>query len=394
MKKGWEIKQLGDTCEIVNGGTPKSKVSNYWDGDVQWITPKDLGQLNGRYIDNTPRKISELGLKKSSAKLFPKKSVILSTRAPIGYLAINLVEMATNQGCRGIVPKKNLFTEYLYFYLSNSIDLLNSLGTGATFRELSTNALKSVQIPIPPLPEQKRIVKILDKAFEAIDKAKANAERNLANVKELFESYLNGIFSNPGKDWEEKRLGEVCLIRNGGTPKTGSNEYWDGDIHWITPKDMGKLISRHVYNTSRKISHIGLQKSSAKLLPRNSLILSTRAPIGHLAINKVEMATNQGCRGIIPSKDIVTTYLYYFLSNSIDMLNKLGTGATFKELSTNVLSSIFIPIPPLPEQKRIVSKLDALSAETNRLVKIYQQKIADLEELKKSILQKAFEGEL
>ena len=128
LPKGWEIKKLGEVCEIINGGTPKSKVANYWDGDIQWVTPKDLGKLNGRYIGNTPRKISELGLKKSSAKLFPAKAVILSTRAPIGHLAINLVEMSTNQGCRGIVPGRNLFTEYLYFYLSNSVDLLNNLG--------------------------------------------------------------------------------------------------------------------------------------------------------------------------------------------------------------------------------------------------------------------------
>jgi len=213
--KGWEIKKFGEVCEIINGGTPKSKVANYWGGDTQWVTPKDLGKLNGRYIDNTPRKISELGLKKSSAKLFPARSVILSTRAPIGHLAINLVEMSTNQGCRGIVPGRNLFTEYLYFYLLNSVDLLNNLGTGATFKELSTNALKSVEVPIPPLPEQKRIVAILDKAFTAIDKAKANAEKNLANVKELFESYLNGIFANPGEDWEEKRFDEICVLQRG-----------------------------------------------------------------------------------------------------------------------------------------------------------------------------------
>ena len=115
--------------------------------------------------------------------------------------------MATNQGCRGIIPSTAIDTHYLYYFLSKSVELLNELGTGATFRELSTKALSSIEIPLPPLPEQKRIVAILDKAFAAIAKAKANAEQNLKNAKELFESYLQGVFENKGEGWEEKALG-------------------------------------------------------------------------------------------------------------------------------------------------------------------------------------------
>ena len=165
MIKGWEIIQLGNVCNILNGGTPKTKVKQYWDGNVKWITPKDLGKLSQKVVDDTPRKISELGLQKSSAKLIPSNSIILSTRAPIGHIAINTSEMATNQGCRGIIPSTKLDVNYLYYFLSKSKKLLNDLGTGATFRELSTRSLSSVEIPLPPIPEQKRIVTILDKAF-------------------------------------------------------------------------------------------------------------------------------------------------------------------------------------------------------------------------------------
>lgn len=108
LPKGWEIKKLGEVCEILNGGTPKTNIAEYWDGDIHWITPADLGKLKKPTVDDTPRKITRLGLEKSSAKLFPKNSIILSTRAPIGHLAINEVPMSTNQGCRGIVPSKNL----------------------------------------------------------------------------------------------------------------------------------------------------------------------------------------------------------------------------------------------------------------------------------------------
>lgn len=117
MKQGWEIKKLGEVSEILNGGTPKTSIAEYWDGDIHWITPADLGKLKKPTVDDTPRKITRLGLEKSSAKLFPENSIILSTRAPIGHLAINEVPMSTNQGCRGIVPSKKLETWYLYYFL-------------------------------------------------------------------------------------------------------------------------------------------------------------------------------------------------------------------------------------------------------------------------------------
>jgi type I restriction enzyme S subunit len=118
-------------------------------------------------------------LQKSSAKIIPKNSIILSTRAPIGYIAINTLEMATNQGCRGIIPSNKIIEKYLFYFLRNSVNLLNDLGVGTTFKELSTKALASVQIPVPSLPEQKRIVAILDRTFKAIDQAKTNTDQNL-----------------------------------------------------------------------------------------------------------------------------------------------------------------------------------------------------------------------
>ena len=197
MREEWEIKVIGEVSKIINGGTPKTSVKEYWEGDINWITPKDLGKLKGVYVSETPRKISKLGLQKSSARLFKENSIILSTRAPIGHLAINQVPMSTNQGCRGIVPNSNLNVNYLFYFLKLNIKLLNDLGTGTTFKELSTKALSSIKIPIPPLAEQKQIVAILDQAFEAIDQAKANIEKNIVNAKELFQSKLNAIFSHP-----------------------------------------------------------------------------------------------------------------------------------------------------------------------------------------------------
>lgn len=201
LPKDWTYVALGDVTTIINGGTPKSKVAAYWDGDVQWLTPKDMGKMSGREIGVTPRTISKEGLAKSSARLAPPQSVILSTRAPIGHLAINTTAMAFNQGCRGLVAGKKLDHLYLFYFLGANRELLNELGTGTTFKELSATNLKSVKIPLPPLEEQKRIVAKLNQAFTALDRARAHAEANLADAGELFAAKLtqvSSIMQSPG----------------------------------------------------------------------------------------------------------------------------------------------------------------------------------------------------
>ena len=189
-------------------------------------------------------------------------------------------------------------------------------------------------------------------------------------------------------------MGDICEIINGGTPKTSISEYWNGDNLWITPKDMGKLKSVYVDDTLRKITAKGLENSSAKLLPIFSIILSSRAPIGHLAINKKPLATNQGCKGLIPSDKVVALYLYYFLKKSVQLLNDLGSGTTFKEISGTKLSNVNILIPSIEVQNKAVKLLNNLAKKTQYLESKYQQELNSLEELKKSILEKAFTGEL
>ena len=196
------------------------------------------------------------------------------------------------------------------------------------------------------------------------------------------------------KGWETKTIGDVCDVMNGGTPKTGVPEYWDGNHRWITPAEMGKRLSPYVSDTERTITDLGLRNSSAQMLPPHSVILSSRAPIGYLVINTEPMATNQGCKGLIPGGHLHHKFLYYYLSSIVDLLNSLGTGATFKELSGGKLKEVPVVVAPLLEQQQIVAKLDDLREETQRLARLYERKHAALEALKKSLLHQAFTGEL
>ncbi|OWY24870.1 restriction endonuclease subunit S [Sphingobacteriales bacterium UPWRP_1] len=388
MKQGWEIKKLGEVSEILNGGTPKTNIAEYWDGDIHWITPADLGKLRKPTVDDTPRKITRLGLEKSSAKLFPTSSIILSTRAPIGHLAINEVPMCTNQGCRGIVPSKKLDTWFLYYFLKNNIELLDSLGTGATFKELSTKALAGVSIPLPPIPEQKRIVSILDECFAAIDKAKANAEQNLKNAKELFESYLQGVFENG--NYKSLDFGEVCELVGGSQPSKEQFIY-------VPKEGYIRLIQVRDYRTDKFVTYI--PKSLAKrFCDKEDIMIGRYGPPIFGIFKGLEGAYNVALmKAVVNEKLCDRTYFYWFLQNNkirefVEQSSKraVGQDGVRKEL----LEKYPVPVPPIKAQQTIVRQLDALRTETQKLEAVYQKKIADLEELKKSILQKAFLGQL
>jgi type I restriction enzyme S subunit len=393
MREGWQIKTIAETTKIVSGGTPKTKIEEYWSGDIAWITPADLGKLNTREVNLTRRTITEEGLRKSSAKLFPANSVILSSRAPIGHLAINTISMATNQGCRGIVPNNNLDNVFLFYFLKSNIKLLNELGTGTTFKELSTKALGSVKIPIPPLEEQKQIVAILDKAFTAIDQAKTNIDKNIVNAKELFQSKLNDIFSQKGDGWEEKTLGEVVNIIGGGTPSKKNEAFYDGDIPWATVRDMN---SDKLSITDHRISELGLKKSSTNIIPRAHVIISTRVGLGKVCILEQDTAINQDLKGLIPKMkhNILNDFIFWWYKSIGKKVIEAGTGATVQGVKLSFVRELNFPLTTMDEQVRVVGVLNKFSNFIDGLEKQYLQKELDLLELKKSILQKAFAGEL
>ena len=398
LAKGWEVKNLGELGNLFSGNSINAKVKeeNYQgiNFGCPYIATKDISYSSKIDYDNG------IKIPENDIKLFrvaPKNTVLICAE---GGSAGRKVGITNQKICFvnklfALVTNKITLPKYIFYYYKSEF-FQKSFKSNLTglIGGVSKSNFKQIKIPLPPLPEQQKIVSVLDRTFAAIDKMEASLNKNISNAKELFQSKLNDIFTEQGKNWEVKNLGEVCEVKNGGTPKTNFKEYWNGDIAWITPADLGKLEKREVKETSRNITKQGLKKSSAKLLPKKSVILSTRAPIGHLAINEISMATNQGCRGIIPNYNLNEIFLYYFLKLNVDLLNELGAGATFKELSSINLKQIKIPLPPLKEQKQIVSVLDKLKEKTGQLEQNYQKKLLNLWELKKVLLEKAFKGKL
>ena len=353
-----------------------------------------MGKRVTPYIQQTERTITSEGLRNSSARLLPPHSVILSSRAPIGYLVINTAPMATNQGCKGLVPNKEIDHKFLFYYLESIVKLLNELGSGATFKELSSGKLKEIPIPIAPLPEQRRIVAILDEAFEGIATAKANAEKNLQNAREVFESHLNAVFSQRGEGWVEKRLDEVGKTQTGSTPKASEPENLGKHIPFVKPGDF-KPDGSITYD-NEGLSQNGAAKARLVMAP-SAIMVCIGATIGKSAYANRIIATNQQINSLTPATGISAKMVYYQMI-TVDFQRRVHENAgqaTLPIINKSKWSSLSIFIPPtVDEQNHIVARLDNLHEETQRLESLYQKKLIALDELKQSLLHQAFNGDL
>lgn len=245
------------------------------------------------------------------------------------------------------------------------------------------------------------LVKINDEKLKLWEdeckKAEDEGRKKPAKPKlKTIDEMLVGAEEEPYKlpnNWVWTRLGDITNVVSGGTPSTSKEEYYNGNIPWITPKDLSNYKEKYILNGARNITEEGLKKSSAVLLPINSVLMSSRAPIGYVVINKKEVSTNQGFKSFTPSISYIPEYLYHYLKKSKNYLESIATGTTFKELSGDKAKKIIFPLPPLEEQKEIVRVLDKVFEEENRISELISLE-NKIEILEKTILDRAFRGEL
>ena len=375
--------KLGEICTIVSGSTPKSSVSEYWDGDIKWITPAELTE-ESFIIEDSARHITTLGVKDTGLKSFPKGTVILSSRAPIGKIAIAGCEMYCNQGFKNLICSEKINNEYLYYFLSSKTEYLNSLGRGATFKEISKSIVEDIEIPLPTISEQKKISDIFTKVNGLIKVRKQQLLKLDELVKSRFIELLGDYdLSHTRSDW--KTISEIGKVVGGATPKTNIGEYWDGEYRWITPAELN-ADSGYIYDSVRKLTKAGVDSCSLQEMPIGTVILSSRAPIGKVAIAGNTFYCNQGFKNIICGKDVLPRYLYTVLLLNTDYLNSLGRGATFKEISKSIVENIRIPVPSLEKQ----NQFSAFVEQTDKTKLAVQKSLEQLETLKKSLMQQYF----
>jgi type I restriction enzyme S subunit len=397
--KNWEKKKLGDVCSFVRGPFGGSLKKNIFKLDGYAVYEQQHAIYD--QFDDIRYFIDEKKFNEMKRFELNSGDLIMSCSGTMGKIAIvpeNIKKGIINQALLKLSPSKKISTVFLKLLMQSESfqKSLKEYSGGAAIQNVASVAiLKQIEIPIPPLPEQQRIVAILDEAFAAIAQAKANAEQNLKNAKELFESYLQGVFDNKGDGWEEKTLGEVCKVERGSSPRPIDKYFTDNPdgVNWIKIGDT-KAVDKYIYTTRQKITKEGALQS--RFVNVDDFILSNSMSFGKPYIMKTQGYIHDGWFVLRLPKNIDTEFFWYLLASpyTMNQFISLAAGAIVKNISGDLVKKTILPIPPLKAQQAIVQKLDALSAETKKLEAIYQQKINDLEELKKSVLQKAFSGEL
>ena len=358
MRKDWEMKTVGDVCERGSSNVSKKQLENE--------------------VGNYPI-FGASGLIKNISFYHQDKSYLSIVKDGSGVGRVTKMDAYTSVigTLQYILPKENVDLNYLYYSLI-SIDFKKYV-TGAAIPHIYFKDYKNEPFLWMPLPEQQHIVATLDEAFTAIAKAKANAEQNLKNAKELFESYLQVAFENKGDDWEEKTLNEISDNLDSKRVPITKNVRVKGLIPYYGASGIVDYVADYLFDEDL----LCISEDGANLLARTY-------PIAFSISGKTWVNNHAH---VIKFKNMISQKFVELYLNSIK-LDEFVSGMAQPKLNQTMLNKIPIPFPPLKAQQTIVQKLDSLSLETKKLEAIYQQKIDDLEELKKSLLQKAFNGEL
>lgn len=392
----WEQRKLGEiAAETYGGGTPKTSNEGFWKGNIPWIQSSDL--IDECLFDVKPRKcISQEAVSKSATKLVPQNSIAIVTRVGVGKLAFMPFSYATSQDFLSLSGLKTN-PEFTVYALYKMMQLVSNEVQGTSIKGVTKDELLAKKIMIPCCNEQKKIGVYLHN----LDHLITLHQRKYDETKKLKKCMLQKMFPKEGEkvpeirfsgftgDWKQRKLGDVAEIIGGGTPKTSINDYWDGEINWYAPAEIGNLI--YVSSSQRKITKLGLNKSSAKILPVGTVLFTSRAGIGKTAILACEGCTNQGFQSIVPRKGMLDSYFIFVRTEELKRYAEtVGAGSTFVEVSGKQMMDMELMLPITIEEQQ---KIGNYFAEIDSLITFHQQKCDELKNIKKFMLQNMFVSE-
>jgi type I restriction enzyme S subunit len=410
IPKEWKVQKIADLFIVETGTTPSTKQNDYWEnGTINWITPSDLSKLNGKIeIKSSERKITEKALKESNLTLMPIGSIILSTRAPVGYVAVIQEKAAFNQGCKGLIIKdeKNISPTFCCYYLLSKKQELQNLSSGSTFKELSKNRLENFKFPLPPLPEQQKIAEILSTANEAIEKVDDAIEKTKRLKKGLMHELLTkGIGFRRGgvtpplqeteigripSEWEIVELDKVAYINKDTTDPIKSfadKKFLYIDIDSVE-NGTGKIRG------TKEILGKNAPSRARRVINYNDVLMSTVRPyLKAFAIVPKEF-DNQICStgfAVLTCKEnILPLYLLYtiFSRPVIDQCNRMMVGGQYPALSNSQVEKIKLPLPPLLEQQKISEILSTV----DKKLELLREKKERFERIKKGLMSDLLTG--
>ena len=423
MAGEWVDKAVGDIADVVGGSTPSTRDPANFDGDVPWLTPKDLSSPHSRYVKRGERNLSSKGFESCSAQLLPANSVLLSSRAPIGYLAIAANPIATNQGFRSLIVRPAYDHEFLYYWLSGNIEELERHSSGSTFKELSGTALKQIRLRLPvDRDEQRAIARILgtlDNKIELNRRMNATLE---AMARALFQSWfvdfdpvrakLDGrppaaldpataaLFpehldeSKLGhipRGWEVKTIESLCgVITSGGTPARMHKAYWEpATVPWFKT---GELMDGPLIDAEERISEDGLANSACKLWPAGTILFALYASptVGRFGVLTKPGTANQAAAALIAKPAYGVPFLMGLLYEARAELQRVAVGAAQQNINQGVLKSHVVIAPP-PALAKAYS--DKVAPWFEQRIKLAEQS-RTLATLRDTLLPKLLSGEL
>lgn len=405
LPNGWEVKKLKDIFDIERGGSPRP-IKEYLTDDINginWIKISDIN--NQKYIYETKEKIIEEGLKKS--KLVVEGDFLISNSMSFGKpVIVKMSKGAIHDGWLLLREKITLSKDYFYYLFCSDFmySLLSSKAAGSTVKNLNINMVKELEVPLPPIEEQRKIVKILDEKFASIDESIRLVKDDLLSLDELWQSILNDSF-NPLKSkldndtytlpptWKWKKLGDIAQVVTGTTPSKKKEEFYGVGYPLFKPSDLDD--GYELFSGSDNLTPLGFE--NARQFPINTtLVVCIGATIGKVGLTRVEGSCNQQINAILPNENFNSEYLYFLcLSPYFQMILKANASqTTLPIINKTEFIKLQIPLPPLKEQERIAKELESKAKTIKELKELYTKRLKDYEELKESLLDLAFKGGL
>lgn len=402
MKEGWRTAPLGDVTQFING---------LWKGEeppfVQVGVIRNANFTKEGALDDSDIAYLDVEVKKFQKRRLQPGDLILEKsgggpKQPVGRVVLfdktegdfsfsNFTAAIRVVDTNALDPR--FLHKYLHWvYVSGRTESMQSHSTG--IRNLNGDAYKAIEVGYPPLPEQRRIVAILDEAFEGIATAKVNAEKNLQNARALFDNHLRSVFTQQRMGWKAATIGDVCILRSGTTVPV-EIEQPRGGVPYVKVAEMAMPENREGITTSVRFLDLADTKASW-VIPAGATIFPKRG--GSILTNKkrlalVDLCADLNIMAVIPSEKLSPEFLFMYFLN-VDM-RKLGTGSSIPQINNYDIAPLRISFPePIAEQRGVANGLQVLGAECDDLAAIYTRKLAALDELKKSLLHQAFSGQL
>lgn len=394
IPEDWEVASLGTIADIRNGATPSTRNAANWNGLIPWCTPTDVTSTPGKYLTETERRITEQGLAGCGASFLPAGALLLCSRATIGEIKIASSPVCTNQGFKSLVCTDRVHNEFLYYLLLTLKPRLIRQAVGSTFLEIGKHALASTQVPFPPLKEQRAIAEALSDVDGLIESLEALIAKKRAVKTAAMQQLLTGRTRLPGfsGEWEKKKIGDFTDCTAGGTPSTLIAEYWGGAIRWM---NSGELKNKIIHDVEGRITELGLQASSTKLVPSGCVLVGLAGQgktRGTVAFSSVELCTNQSIAAIYPNqRAFVSEYLYHNLTYRYEELRRISKGDGGRGgLNLHIIRSLDVLFPAIDEQRAIAAILSDMDGEIATL----ERRLEKARAVKQGMMQQLLTGRI